>query len=282
MYLRVRYVESCLGFISVAALLTLVGCAAAVPPGPNANIASVSKTCARELHGAYDLGAAGNAAITALYAVWTLGMSVGEYHFCKYTKMLHPIESSSIIDGIYHPTDRVFSIAVPEESVADSKVTTEAWDSQGTIPEMVLFQAHLPGSPAYFVSVYPRLSSQEAGSTPKQFASTIFSGTNTYQDARGIQMLPLYSGDLVLDGEPAIFEVYKQAPPTDSSSEDDREGIFLLYWVVKTKEHAARLTVAWHGACPKCDSGPELEIRNMDPGIESFVDSFHFNGAGTK
>lgn len=84
-----------------------------------------------------------------------------------------------------------------------------------------------------------------------------------------------------MHGEPAVFVVYEEQSETNvtgqsTAAEKSNTPVFLLYWVIKTSSHAARLTVVWPERCPKCESGPERDIRKMNSGIETFVDSFRF------
>ncbi|HSC46651.1 MAG TPA: hypothetical protein VLG68_01050 [Gammaproteobacteria bacterium] len=241
------------------------------------------KTCGRELHGVYDFGAVGNAIVTSLYTVFTLGTDVGEYEFCKYIDTLHPAPASSVTNGRYLSEDKSFELAIPEQLKQDSQNPSGIWQAEN-YPDMAMFPSAETEGRVFFAGVYPKLTDRDVSLSPRSFEPTIFHGNGAqYLDARGVNLQRLYEEDITIKGEPAVFVVYQEDSQTTTATKPavaatSSAPIFLLYWVIKTSAHAARLTVVWPGDCPKCSTGPETEIRKMSPSITTFIDSFRFTG----
>ena len=272
--------------VCALALLASVGCAG-VPPGPDWDSASVLKSCSRELRGIYDFGTVANDVATAVFTVFTLGTNVGGYEFCQYEMTLHPAPVSSVQGGVYQSYAKSFTVSVPERLKQDPQNPSGIWQSVSgyPYPDMAIFPVTDPAGMVYFASGASKLADQAAALSPREFESHFFTKNGTqFLDRRGVSLRRLYEEDLKLHGDPAVFVVYEEDSESNFTAkspvtENSDAPVFLLYWVIKTSTHAARLAVVWPESCPKCSSGPEDEIRKMSPSITTFVDSFRFTDA---
>ena len=204
---------------------------------------------------------------------------------------LFPPAVSSLRDGIYRSGDGVYSIAVPGQlaRTADDGSRLSLLERLGQEQDYLYFQPKPAGepNPAYLIVAYPTLDADTASLSPDEFALNV-SHIREAMDrhpisAYGHEPVELHSEDITLDGKPAMFASYSMAIGDDKVATrifgKSHEILYLLLYVVKTPTRAAILGIAWPRDCPKCATGPEADIRTMDPRLNQFVESFRLADA---
>ncbi|HSN03335.1 MAG TPA: hypothetical protein VLS44_00020, partial [Nitrospira sp.] len=82
----------------------------------------------------------------------------------------------------------------------------------------------------------------------------------------------LYSANTVLaDGSSAKVQVYRQ---TAFAQVADFDRQFQIFYLIKSDSGYSILSIYLSKPCPVCSSGPEAAIRDVDPHIAEFVDSY--------
>lgn len=206
----------------------------------------------------------------------------------------HP--HSRLEGDVYHSGDAEFSIKLPVTPSSSDEGTYSLLE-QLTRSEDHIFM--LPnkqgeGRSAYMVEVLPKLDPEVQGSSTLGFLGDMkrvrkLMGLHpvTSEDSPPL----LHEESITLDGKPALFQTYKLSLDPDDDDKDndateffgsDSHTLYLLLYVVKTHDQAAILGIARPGDCPKCASGPESEVRAMDPALQAFISSFHMAAPGTK
>lgn len=175
--------------------------------------------------------------------------------------------------GVYVSPDRLFSVNVPDDNrdIQIREQTNFAKDS-------AYFVSSIPGRPVYAISVIPNLSERYASLSIEQFASQAAQGLSEHAVGNQGQLAGLrrvYQEALNINDKPALFEVYRR----DAQANAGQPDYYLMYFI-RNGSRAAILTVTWSSDCPKCAKGPEAAIRDMDPGIGKFVNSFRLADPG--
>jgi len=204
----------------------------------------------------------------------------------------HP--PSRLEDGVYHSGDAEFSIKLPVTPSSSDAGTYSLFERLTRAEDHIFILPNTQGEgrSAYMVDVLPKLDAKDADLSPKEFLGDM---TRVKQL---MSLHPISSEDgpplmheeaLTLDGKPALFQVYSVLLVSDDKDNDATEffgsgshTLYMLLYVVKTHDQAAILGIARPGDCPKCASGPESEVRGMDPALQAFVSSFHMAAPGTK
>jgi hypothetical protein len=172
-----------------------------------------------------------------------------------------PAPKGEVEDGVYRPQDGSFSVAAPAGLDIREQLSKER--------DYVFFAPRLFKGPVYGVAVDVQLDSEYAALSLKEYAG--FSLRDAQFEKRRVVDAPLtklHEEDVTLGDKPGLFEVYSQSPGAGKP-----QAFYLMYFI-KTRERAAILSVTWPQDCPKCASGPEADIRAMDPELEKFVNSF--------
>jgi len=224
-------------------------------------------------------------------------VDVSWYYGCKGAQnldhALFPPPMSSLRDGVYHSGDGLFSVAVPGR--LSPTPHDSSWlallENPGRQQDYLYFLPKPLGqaNPAYLVVALPKLDEYTAHLTPDEFALDV----GYIRDAMsrhpvseyGHEPAPIHTEDTIVDGKPAIFTSYSLVIGDDRIATSifgtDHELLHLLLYAVKTPSRAAILGIAWPRDCPKCGTGPEADIRSMDPQLKKFVDSFHLADAAS-
>lgn len=164
--------------------------------------------------------------------------------------------------GIYRQKWGLFSVAVPDDTSAREP---EEIGRQG-----VVFLPKKNVDPLYGVSVQPLLSADETAMSLDEFASKLYPApASNDPGAHGDPLQAVLNEKLTLDGKPALFREYVQVPSLGA------EPVYYLLYFVKDGDRAALVSINWTKDCSKCATGPESDIRAMDPELKKFVESFH-------
>jgi len=183
--------------------------------------------------------------------------------------------AGSVKDGVYHATGGVFSVAVPDGYSAHGHTGVKGREPTDLSQEQVAFLPVVEGDPLYGVSVQTKLPAEAAAMPLEDYATKLYPSPGaTDPTLQGKTPPPVLEERLTLDGKPALFREYAQAagawgkPPVH----------YLLYFI-KTGTRGALVSITWTKDCPKCGTGPETDIRAMDPQLKRFVESFHLADA---
>ncbi|HEY1773957.1 MAG TPA: hypothetical protein VGH91_12285 [Gammaproteobacteria bacterium] len=171
-------------------------------------------------------------------------------------------------DGVYTAADGSFSVMPPP----GDGIHEEYYPQQ----DYLLFAPRFTKGPVYGMNVSPDQEPIYNSLTLDEFA------TVELRDARfqtrladGVPLVEMRREEITLDGRPALSIVYSQTPAGATSPQT----YYLLYFT-KTRHRSAVLSIAWPRDCPKCATGPEAEMRAMDPALQNFVSSFILVGTG--
>jgi hypothetical protein len=171
-------------------------------------------------------------------------------------------------DGVYTAADGSFSVMPPP----GDGIHEEYYPQQ----DYLLFAPRLTRGPVYGMNVSPDQEPIYNSLTLDEFATVELRDARFQaQLADGVPLVEVHREEITLDGRPALSIVFSQTPAGASTP----RAYYLLYFT-KTRHRSAVLSIAWPRDCPKCASGPEAEMRAMDPALQNFVGSFILVGTG--
>lgn len=263
--------------ICIAALLA--GCApVTVRGGDGANFWSEYHSCdnsssPRTIHdesGGGSLGFAGDGDAGLVLAIIVIS-AVGIYYAAcegadRIERLSKPPLPGTLQDGVYRAPYDLYAVAVPGDFSADGLTGVKVHEVTSQSQEQVFFLPQGEAEATYAVSVIPRLPLDYDTLPLTAFAAKVApvplpEDSHSIRWGTGLKLL--HEEQVTLDGRPAVFRVYAQMTHS-----------YLLY-IIKSGRESALLSVAWSADCPKCATGPEAEIRAMDPHLKQFVESFH-------
>ena len=206
----------------------------------------------------------------------------------------HP--PSTLKDDVYRSGDGTFLVKLPMTPSSSNKGTYSLYERLSGSEDHIFMLPNQKGEgrSAYMIDVIPKLDPTDRD------ASTVGFLGDMNRVRQLMELHPVTSEDsppllheesITLDGKPALFQTYRLSLDPDDDDKDsnateffgsDSKTLYLLLYVVKTHDQAAIIGIARPGDCPKCATGPEAEIRAMDPVLEAFVSSFHMAAPGTK
>ncbi|MGE5624392.1 MAG: hypothetical protein ACM3ZT_02470 [Bacillota bacterium] len=180
-----------------------------------------------------------------------------------------PPTKGKVENGVYEAGDGSFSVAAPQG--------LEVREQYAPSQDYVFFAPRFARGPVYVVSVSPQLDPAYAALSLEQFAATSLRDAN-FENQRlpGAPLAEIHRENVNLNGQRALSVTYSQTPAGAS-----RPSAYYLMYFMKTRDRAAALSIAWPMDCPHCATGPEAEVRTMDPQLRSFVESFRLNDSGT-
>jgi hypothetical protein len=188
-----------------------------------------------------------------------------------------PAPTISIQDHIYHSPRGLFSVAIPGEYPAQGPTGIDVRQIADQDQEQVFFLPTQEGDPVYSISTQPLLSGSYSAMSLDDFASQTYHPPISSDPALHQKPLqPLLDEKLTLDGKPALFREYSLG--SDAYS---KKPVYYLLYFVRNNERSALLSISWLKDCPKCSTGPETDIRAMDPHLKQFVESFHLVDSGS-
>ena len=201
--------------------------------------------------------------------------AVAIYHLAAETldsirKHTHPADPQAAEDGIYRDPHGLFSVAVPGEYPAQDPDGIEVRQTAAKGQEQVFFITAQDDDPVYGVSVQPLASPDDAAMPLPAFASKVYPPPVSGDPAAPQISPPSLEQDITLDGKPALFREYSSGPGPDG-----RHPVYYLLYFVRNGQRSAVLSITWFRDCPGCSNGPEVAVRNMDPHLKQFVESFH-------
>lgn len=173
-------------------------------------------------------------------------------------------------DGVYTAADGSFSVTPPP----GLSIHEEYYPQQ----DYLLFAPRLVKGPVYGMNVSPDQEPIYASLTLDEFAAVELRDARFQQQlADGVALKELRREEITLDGRPALSIIYSQTKPGAA-----KPMVYYLLYFTKTRHRSAVLSIAWPRDCPKCQDGPEAEVRAMDPSLDAFVSSFHLATAGER
>lgn len=189
-----------------------------------------------------------------------------------------------IQDGVFHSTDGAVTVSLPELQIVDGHPTAQVWEDY---PSKVnkIYIAPTPDDGLQY-SIYPLYwavfaAPKSLDELDDRFLHNI--NFTAQMMIGGAHQQHLYAARTVLaDGSPAILEVFRPAPvpdvlnPSDTPPAPDARP-YLIYYLIKSGDAYSILSVFWSKPCEVCATGPESAIRNLDPHIEAFVDSYRLS-----
>ncbi len=226
----------------------------------------------------------------ALTTILTVGANLAAYNSCQQYGRLTPAPSSTVNDGVYRSTDGSISVKLPEPLAREGQPGVQVWQGEPSGVQKVYFISTQAGGPVYGVYVLRWLF---AGFVPKSLSELEYKmfHAGTYEQADIVpneRFQYLYKEDITLaDGDQAIVEIVRPLDEPGRHTARTGEDVvgqsaispYLIYYLIKpknTKDVYAVLSIFWRDDCPKCACGSELQIRDMNPKIAAFVNSFRF------
>lgn len=202
------------------------------------------------------------------------GVVLADYSICHLEDSLSgPEHATTVQAGIYHSGDGLFDVALPRLASEDLSIV-QRYDRHH---DYVIFNS--PDSQmAYTVSV----THEALVTSLDDFVAFSTSHDRTTEGGSSLATLGFelkQRQQIVLDGRPAVFEVYY----LDMSRADDGarrrfpgvDHMYYLSYFTIAGEHGAAIYIGWPGSCASCDTGSEGQIRAIDPRIQKFLGSFH-------
>lgn len=176
-----------------------------------------------------------------------------------------PDLTGAVKDGVYHAKGDLFSVAVPGDYPAHGGAGVKVREVRDQGHQQVVFLPAVDTEPLYGVSMQQHLSPDDAAMSLDDYASKLY--PSPIQDGKPLR--PVLDEKLTLDGKSALFREYIQIPSLGA------ETVYYLLYFIKKGDRSALVSITWTDSCPKCATGPEGDIRAMDPHLKQFVDSFH-------
>lgn len=216
-----------------------------------------------------NIGGGGDDALAVLAAVLVIDLAwfAGCETVVGISNGIHHFHKAHARDGVYYSPDGAFSVAVPQAGEVQYQVQQEALAGKDT----AVFVPPAPGEPVYGVTVLTRLDAAQAGLSAADFAS--HAGADLL--GIGVPVTPIHAEDTQVGGNPAHLVVYRAAK---GSGQPD----FYLMYFIKTTSSAAIVSITWPYDCPRCGIGSDTALRDMDPGLKGFLESFELANKGAK
>ena len=263
--------------ISSALVAFLVASCASTPAGTQAYPVYVMDGCASKMSLANLPGGNEFAVIVATVMV---GFDATLYGACKVERLMHPAPPSNVAAGVYRSSNGLLSVELPLPTEGSKAPSLDIIEPDLPPSNYAIFQPQDAGNyPAsgpvlYVAEVTGPLHGDDAGMSLEQYAHHEMEGKalpGAGVNRSNSQLA--YQEHLNLDGRPALFSVY-----TDklSISGGNPEPVFELSYVIRLQSRMAIMAIVIRGDCPKCAVPSESTIRDSDPRIASFVQSFHF------
>lgn len=181
----------------------------------------------------------------------------------------NPSLTGTVQDAVYRAKDGSFAVALPGDSPPHDGIGVTVREVTDHGQQQVVFLPAKDGEPLYGVSVQRQLPASDAAMSLADYASKLY--PSPVQDGRPLK--PVLDEMLTLDAKPALFREYSQTPSIGA------EPVYYLLYFFKSGGRSALVSVTWTNGCPKCATGPEADIRAMDPHLKEFVESFHLADA---
>jgi hypothetical protein len=198
-----------------------------------------------------------------VYLAGCNGMLYLERHFSA------PHEGS-IYNGVYRSSDGAFSVHMPGALAEGGMAGFRVREQLNLAQDHVFFVPTGEPGPLYSVSIIKQLEGPDASLSLPQFAALALKDQESQnRKLGGAPLQKLHEEDISLDGSPALFELYSQAPAAAGGP----TAYYAMYFL-KSHNRAAFLSVAWSGDCPKCVEGTEADVRAGNPYMKRFVESF--------
>lgn len=223
-----------------------------------------------------NVGGGGDTRSALVFVVIVASVLAITYAACEGAQLLHrhseAVPAGNIKDGVYRAPTDLFTVDVPGDFAASGDTGVKVNESRDDTQDRVIFFSMQDGAPVYSASVVPHLPPAAAALSLDDYAAKLSNprGQTTGSVDESAPLRPAYEEQLTLDGKPALFRDY----PFSAGPGGRAPAHYLLY-VIKDGPTGALLSITWYGACPKCATGPEAEVRTMDPHLKQFVESFH-------
>ena len=175
---------------------------------------------------------------------------------------IHHFQRARSHNGVYYSPDGAFSVGLPLAVSDEYQAQQQTGDGKDT----VVFVPRKSGEPVYGVTVLTHLAGPQSELSLADFSNQ----ASANLPGVGVPVAQIYTEDVQLGANPARLVVYRSQ---GSAAEQD----YYLMYFVKTAHTAAILSVTWPYECPRCASGSDAAIRDMDPTLDSFVSSFELS-----
>ncbi len=129
-----------------------------------------------------------------------------------------------------------------------------------------MFVPRTPDEPVYGITVLTQLDAGQAALSLDDFANQ--AGADLL--GIGVPVTQVHAEDTQLGANPARLVVYRSNSADTTGGQPD----FYLLYFVKTAHTAAILSITWPYECPRCATGSDTALRDMDPAVGSFLESF--------
>ena len=170
----------------------------------------------------------------------------------------------------YRSPDGLFSVALPGQAASGDGPGLVVGESITPQRDYVAFVPRPASGEAYSVAILKQLPENYAGMGIADFSHAAVADLMDAMRASNSEaptLERLYEQQISLDGGPAMFATFRR---TGSDG-----GPYYLVYFMERGGHAAILSVLWPDDGLPSGSDPEAAIRTMDPGLQTFVNSFH-------
>lgn len=193
---------------------------------------------------------------------------------CVASSEMNLAPESSIHDGVFTSTDGDVSLSIPELHDVGGHPGAQVWENTGAPPVDKILVTPVPADgliyTAYPLRWYPFATPKTLDDLEDRFLNNPNFAAQMLIGSPRVERL--YSGDTVLaDGSQAKVEVFRQ---TAFAHVPDFEHQFQIFYLIKSNSSYSILSIFLSKACPVCSSGPEEAIRNVDPNMAAFVNSY--------
>lgn len=207
-----------------------------------------------------------------------VGYDVGAYATCVAGKLTQ--SDAVVANGVYRSGRDTFSVSLPSPPASVPKPSINIVQPTIRPSDFAMFWLMdddvglKSGAIAYGVGTSEETAAEQSQPLEQVAAEEMHQNALTTDRFGGNASVLLHHEPVTLDGRPAMFAVYGSTLHPEGASS---QPLYLLTYFTRYQARSAAIVIFWQGDCPVCKDGREADIRNLDPGISHFVDSFHLN-----
>lgn len=207
-----------------------------------------------------------------------LGYDLTAYGTCVAGKLTQHVPDAMVSDGVYRSGRDTFSVSLPALPAGVHKPSISITQPTVRPSDYAMFwlmddgESLKSGAIAYGVGTSEETAAEQSQTLEQVAAEEMHQNAMT-TDRLGVDQSSLVHHEpAMLDGRPAMFAVYSSGLHPEGSAS---QPLYLITYFTRYQARSAAIVIFWLGDCPVCTEGREADIRQLDPGIGRFVDSFH-------
>lgn len=192
---------------------------------------------------------------------------------CAAAAEMRLVPEASVHEGVFTSTDGAVTLSIPELNAIAGHPAAQVWENTAAdISKIYITPTPADGLTytAYPMHWHPFATPKTLEDLEDRFLNN--PGFAAQMMVGSPRVERLYSGSTVLaDGSDAKVEVFR---PTAFAQVTDSDPQFQIFYLIKSGAGYSILSIFLWKPCPVCSSGPEGAIRNVDPHIAAFVNSY--------